>query len=429
MQVDVQRLEPCKVALNIQVPPERINQIADRVFDRYARRTTVPGFRKGKAPRKLAERYIDPAAVRQAALDQVIQDAYREALEQTGIQPYEQASVELNDFEEGQPLSFTATFPTRPEVELGEYQGIEVRRVVVPIGEPDVSNELLRVREQAARFEEVEEAAQDGDRALADIEVTREGEPVPGATHRNAWVLVGANFPEFDENMRGMSPGETREFDFEFPEEMEDAEHAGKPAHAVLRIDKVQRRVVPEEDDDFAKSVGYDGLEALRADFRKQLEEAARKQADDFVERDLLAEVTKRSTIHFPQSMVDEEVAHRMDSLLKGLERRGITMDDYLVYQKKRLADLEGEFAEEARQVITNTLVLTRIAHDNTISVSQAEIEAELQRRAAESGADPQVMKQVMQDQGEMNRLTNSVFMRKILDYLKSVSVVKEASG
>src|ERR1051326_5429028 len=107
MQVDVQRLEPCKVALNIQVPPERINEIADRVFDRYARRTTVPGFRKGKAPRKLAERYIDAAAVRQAALDQVIQDAFQAALKETGIQPYDQASVELKEFEEGQPLAFT----------------------------------------------------------------------------------------------------------------------------------------------------------------------------------------------------------------------------------------------------------------------------------------------------------------------------------
>jgi FKBP-type peptidyl-prolyl cis-trans isomerase (trigger factor) len=115
--------------------------------------------------------------------------------------------------------------------------------------------------------------------------------------------------------------------------------------------------------------------------------------------------------------------------LLKGLERRGIEMDAYLAYQKKTLADLETQYAEEARQVITNTLVLSRIAHDNDISVSQAEVDAELQARAAEAGADPKVMRQVMQDQGEMNRLTNSVFMRKVMDYLKGVSVIKEVNG
>jgi len=136
----------------------------------------------------------------------------------------------------------------------------------------------------------------------------------------------------------------------------------------------------------------------------------------------------KRSHVHFPQSMVDEEVAHRMDTLLKGLQRRGIEMDAYLVYQKKSLADLEAEYAEEARRVITNTLVLSRVAHDNDISVSRAEIEAELKARAQAAGADPKVMQQVMQDQGEMNRLTNSVFMKKVMDYLKGVSVVKEAA-
>jgi trigger factor len=428
MQVDVQQLEPCKVALNIQVPPEQITQTIDNVFNRFAKRTTVPGFRKGKAPRKLAERYIDVDAVREAAMDQVIQDAYQAALKETGIQPYDQASVELKEFEEGQPLAFTATVPTRPEVELGEYKGIEVRRVVVPIGDAEVAQELQRVREQSARFEEVEEEAADGDRVQAKVEVTLDGEPVPEQSAENAWLLLGTNFPEFDQHLRGVKPGESREFDFTFPAELEDPERAGKLAHASVQVQHVQRRIVPAEDEEFAKSVGYESLEALRADFRQQLQKAADEQADDFVERDLVNEVVKRSTVHFPQSMVDEEVAHRMDTLLKGLERRGIDMDAYLAYQKKSLADLEAEYAEEARRVITNTLVLSRVAHDNDISVSKAEIEAELKARAQAAGADPKVMQQVMQDQGEMNRLTNSVFMKKVMDYLKSVSEIKEAT-
>jgi trigger factor len=426
MQVDVQQIEPCKVALNIQVPPEQISQTIDTVFNRFVKRTTVPGFRKGKAPRKLAERYIDADAVRDAALDQVIQQAYQEALKETGIEPYDQASVELKEFEEGQPLAFTATVPTRPEVELGDYKGIEVRRVVVPIGDAEVRQELQRVREQSARFEEVPEPSADGDRIQANIQVTMGGEAVPEATADHTWLLVGANFPDFDQHLRGVAPGEEREFDFTYPADMEDAERAGKQAHASVEVERVQRRIVPAEDDAFAQSLGYENLEALRADYSKRLEDAAQTQADEFAERDLVAEVVKRANVQFPQSMLDEEVAHRIDTLLKGLERRGLTMDTYLAYQKKTLADLEAQYAEEARQVITNTLVLSRIAHDNDISVSQAEVEAELKARAAEAGADPKVMREVLQDQGEMNRLTNSVFMRKVMDYLKSVSVVKE---
>ncbi len=283
------------------------------------------------------------------------------------------------------------------------------------------------MREQSARFEEVQEPSADGDRIQADIQVAIDNEPVPEATADHTWLLVGANFPDFDQHLCGIAPGESREFDFTYPADMEDAERAGKQAHASVRVERVQRRIVPAEDDAFAQSLGYESLEALRADYRKRLEEAAQQQADEFVERDIVAEVVKRSNVNFPQSMVDEEVAHRIDTLLKGLERRGLTMDTYLAYQKKTLADLEAQYAEESRHVITNTLVLSRIAHDNDISVSQAEVEAELKTRAAEAGADPKVMREVLQDQGEMNRLTNSVFMRKVMDYLKSVSVIKEA--
>jgi trigger factor len=427
MQVDVQRLEPCKVALNIQVPPEEISRTVNSVFDRFAKRTTVPGFRKGKAPRKLAERYIDADMVREAALDQVVQNAYQEALRETGIEPYEQASVELKEFEEGQPLSFTATVPTRPEVELGEYQGIEARRVVVAITEEDVSRELLRIREQAARFEDVQEPADDGDRILCSIQVAVEGQPVPEASVENAWLQVGTNLTEFDQNLRGMTPGETKEFDFTYPEDMENEALAGKPAHATVKVERVQRRSVPAEDEEFARSIGYESLEAMRATFREQLEEAARQQADDYLERDIVAEIVKRSTVHFPPSMVDQEVAHRIESLMSGLERRNLTMDAYLSHLDKSLAELEAEFAEESRQILTNTLVLSRIAHDNDISVSQEEVMEELNRRAQATGADPKVMRQVMQDQGEMSRLTNSVFIRKVMDYLKSVSNIKEA--
>jgi trigger factor len=208
---------------------------------------------------------------------------------------------------------------------------------------------------------------------------------------------------------------------------MENEALAGKPAHATVNVERVQRRNVPAEDEEFAKSIGYESLEAMRAQFREQLEEAARQQADDYLERDIVAEIVKRSTVHFPPSMVDQEVAHRIESLMSGLERRNLTMEAYLSHLDKSLADLEAEFAEESRQILTNTLILSHIAHDNDISVSKAEVEEELNRRAAAAGADPKVMRQVMQDQGEMNRLTNSVFIRKVMDYLKSVSKIKEA--
>src|SRR5439155_561191 len=235
-------------------------------------------------------------------------------------------------------------------------------------------------------------------------QISVDGERLPEESHASAWMLVGTNFPEFDQNLTGILPGETREFDFTYPEQMQNEALSGKQAHAVITAERVQHRVVPAEDDEFAKSVGAENLEALRAQFRQQLEEAAQRQADDFVEQELLAEVVQRSTVNFPQSMVDEEVAHRVATLIKGLERRNLTMEDYLAHHRKSLADVEAEYADEARQILTNTLVLSRIAHDNDISVADAEVTEELNQRAAAAGADPKVMRQVMQDQGEMSR-------------------------
>src|SRR5262249_44370037 len=154
---------------------------------------------------------------------------------------------------------------------------------------------------------------------------------------------------------------------------------------------------------------------------RRQLQEAAARQADDFVERDLLEQVVRRATINFPESMVDEEVAERMKALITGLERRRLKLEDYLRSADKDLAALEREYAEDARRQIQNSLVLLRIAEENDLRLEDAEIDAEVQRRAEAASADPVMFRRLMEDQGELDRLRNQVFFRKVLDYLKSV--------
>lgn len=428
IEVQKEQLEPCKVALNIQVPPEQVARTLDSVFTQFAKRVTVPGFRRGKAPRKLVERYIDQDAVKEAAVEKLVRDAYRQALEQTGIQPYDQASVESPEFLEDEAFRFKATVPLRPDVQLGDYQGIEVRRTEVSIGEGDIDRELARIREQAARFEELEEAAQEGDRLQASVRVTVEGQAVEDATAENAWLLVGSNFPEFDRGVLGIAPGEERTFTFTYPADVSDADRAGKQAEATVKAVKVQRRIVPELDDAFAQSLGHDTLDVLREEIRSQLKEAAARQADDFAERDLLEQVVRRATINFPESMVDEEVAERLDSLIKGLERRRLTMEDYLQSAGKDLAALEQEYAEDARRQIKNSLVLLRIAEENDLRLEEADVDAEIERRAQAASADSKMMRKLLEDQGEIGRLRNQVFFRKVLDHLKSVSNITEAA-
>jgi trigger factor len=431
MQVTVEQeqLEPCKVALKIRVPPEEVARAQDSVFKDYARHVTVPGFRRGKAPRKLVERMIDPGALKEEAVDKLIKNAFRQALEETGLRPYGQATVDSPEFQEDEAFSFQATIPLPPEVTLGEYQGIEVRRQLVPITEQMIAGELTRMREQAARFEEVQSAAQEGDRIQAGVKISVEGEVVEETKGDNTWLIVGANFPEFDQNVVGIAPGEERTFTFTYPADMADAAKAGKQAEAVVSVQRVQRRLVPELDDAFAQSLGHADLAELKGEIRRQLEEVAARQADDFLERDLLDQVVQRAQIQFPESMVDEEVAAGMDGLIRDLERRRLKLEDYLQSAGRTLADLEGELAEDARRKIRNSLVLLKIAEENQIAVTPEDVDAEIRRRAQAVSADPAMMRRLIDEQeGEMDRLEQSVFFRKCLDFLKSVSKITEAA-
>jgi trigger factor len=431
MQVTVEQeqLEPCKVALKIHVPPEEVARAQDSVFKDYARHVTVPGFRRGKAPRKLVERMIDPGALKEEAVEKLIKNAFRQALEETGLRPYGQATVDSPEFGDDDAFRFNATVPLPPEVQLGDYREIEVRRQLVPITEQMIEGELTRMREQAARFEEVESAAQEGDRIQASVKISVEGEVVEEAQGENTWLIVGANFPEFDQNVAGTAPNEERTFTFTYPADMQDEARAGKQAEAVVAVKRVQRRLVPELDDAFAQSLGHADLAELKEEIRRQLEEAAARQADDFVERELLEQVVQRATIQFPDSMVDEEVAASMDGLIRDLERRRMKLEDYLQSANRTLADLEGELAEDARRKIRNSLVLLRIAEENKIAVTPEDVEAEIRRRASGVSADPAMMRRVIEEQeGEMDRLEQQVFFRKCLDFLKSVSKITEAA-
>jgi trigger factor len=428
VSVEQEQLEPCKVALQIQVPPEQVARTLDNVFARFARNVAVPGFRKGKAPRKLVERYIDPDAVKEAAVEKLIQDGFKQALEQTGLEPYDQASVEAPEFSDDEGFRFRATVPLRPDVQLGEYRGLQAKRVEVAIGEGDIDREMARIREQAARFEEVTEPARDGDRVHANVSVTVDGEVVTDASAEGAWLLVGGNFPDFDQGIIGIAPDEERSFTFTYPADMQDEARAGKQAQATVKAIRVQRRIVPEPSDEFAESLGHESLEEMRGEIRRQMQEAAKRQADDFLERDLLEQVVRNATIHFPDSMVTEEVAARTNNLIKNLERRRLTLNDYLASTRQDLATFEAELAEESRRQIRNSLILLRLAEAENIKLEPSDVDEEIERRAKAAKAEPSIMRRLLEEQGELDALQTELFFRKILNHLKSVSTITEAT-
>lgn len=432
--VQQEQIDDCHVALTIQVPPEDVQKAIESVFNQYARRTAVPGFRPGKAPRHLIKRFIDEERVREMALDQSLNRAYRDALKQANVDPYPHAEpqVELPE-EELKPeegFSFKATVALQPKVELGSLDGLSVRRVVVKITDEDVDRELDNWRERVATFQKTDEPAQDGDRIRAAVHVTVDGKVIPEMhLHDPTLMQVGANLEGFDEGIRGLKAGEEKTFEFTYPEDSESEELAGKTAVAGVHCVDVLRRTVPDADDEFAKKVGFDTLDALKARLKEMLQAQADVVADQEVNTDLISEVVGRATVHFPDEMLDREVSERMAELIRDLQKRGAQLEDYLAHRKIELSELQAELREQSRRTVTNTLVLLDLARDQGITVTEKDVEAEIKARAEVEGVKPSTLRRSLNDSGEMADLEHRIFLRKIAALLREKAEIKEVEA
>jgi trigger factor len=436
MPVEVQKeeLDACHVALTIGVPPESIRKAMESVFNQFAKRTNVPGFRPGKAPRHLMKRFIDESRVQELAVERALGDAFREAVKQAGVEPYSEVEpqVELPE-EEVDPekgFSFKATVTLQPQVRLGDLEALSARRVVMAIGDEEVDRELGRLAEQAAAFQPVDDPAQVGDRVRATAEVSIDGEPVPDLSFPEPTLFeIGANLEEFDAGLRDLRAGEEKTFAFTFPEDLEDENLQGKQASARVSATEVLRRTAPEITEEFARLAGFESLEAMRARFREGLERQANALADQEMNEGLLQEVVRRSTVHFPQEMVEREVSSRLSNLLSALQKRSLTLDDYLAAEKKDLAQLQAELGEEAREALTHTLVLLEVARQNEIRVADAEVEQEVKRRAEAEDVKPSQLRRALNESGEIDVLRNRVFRRKVADFLRGKAEIREVAA
>lgn len=426
MQVTAEQTKPREVQLKIEIDAEQVNRTVEEVYREYARVTEVPGFRKGKAPLSLVERYISPDSVKRRAIEKIMPAAYEEALKQEDIEPYAEPDIEIIQFEKEQPFIFKASVPLPPIVELGEYKGIEVQRKVAEVTDDDVEAELKRLQDSYAKTEKVEgRGVSMGDYVVADIASAPEGEELGDV--RRSLIEVGSNLPEFDENILGLEADQRKTFALKYPEDYGDDQLKGKKVEFDVTVKDIRERKVPQLDDEFAKSVGeYQTLDELREDIRRQLTEAAEEEADRDVEHKIIEEIVSRSKVEFPDIMVEHEVYHDLQDLQRNLDRYRITMDVYLKRAGMTKDQLLERLRERARRRISTGLVLGEIAEKESLGVSNEEIDTKIDRVAAEFGAPRETVEAYLEARGGKDSLANQMLNQKIIDFLKSVSTIKE---
>jgi trigger factor len=421
MQITRSQAPNSTVQLEIELPPERLDRALDGAVRALARRTRIPGFRPGKAPRPVLERHLGPGVVLDEAVEHLMQDAYREALEQEDILPLSNAEVEIVQAEEGKPMIFKATVPVRPEVQLGDYTEFRFEPEIDTIDDARVDQVVEELRDQNATLAAVEDrGAKDGDYAVISFVGTRDGQPFDGGTSERMPLILGQDrlIPGFEANLVGLTVGATTEFDITFPDDYPEESLAGQVAHFSVELKELREKILPDLDDDFFAALGaFDSLDALRTDIRTRLEANALDRArHGFADR-IIEYAVANATVELPEVLIDQEVEVMHDEFKGSLARQGITEEAYLKAVEKSNEDLHADFRPNAERRVKTLLVLSKIADVEGIEVPDADVDAEVEQGRLRYAGDARLVSYFESERGRS-------FIRSTLRRSRVVEVI-----
>jgi trigger factor len=350
-----------------------------------------------------------------------MQDAYRQALVEKEILPLTNADVEVVQAEEGKPLIFKATVQVRPEVELGDYRNFPFKPEIDTIDDGRVDTVIDELRDQNASLSPVEDrGAQNGDYAVVKFEGSRDGEPFEGGATERMPLIIGEDrlIPGFEDNLVGMSVGDTKGFDITFPDDYGEASLAGKPAHFEVELRELREKILPDADDDFARSMGdFADLAALRTEVTGRLKRNALDKArHGFADR-IIEYAVANATLDLPDVLIDQEVEVMHDEFRGSLARQGITEEAYLKVSNKTDADLHTDFRPDAEKRVKVLLVLSKVAEAEGLTISDADVQEEVERGRTRYAGDPKLIRYFESTRGR-NFIRSTLRRSRIVEQL-----------
>ncbi|MEW6770299.1 MAG: trigger factor [Bacillota bacterium] len=433
MRATAERLENSTVLLEVEVEAERFSQAVERACRKLARDVAIPGFRKGKVPRVILERYLGKDRLYHEAATLVVGEAYPAAVKDAGIEPVSQPELEVVEAEEGKPLVFKAKVEVKPEVKLGEYKGLEVTRRAKTVTPEDVAAELERLRDRYARLVTVEDGAVAKDDIVKiDYEGTIDGEAIPGGAAKGKEVEVGLGYlvPELEEALIGMRPGETKEVKVVFPSDHREETLAGKEAVFKVTVRAIRRKELMPLDDEFAKEVSeFDTLAELKADLENKLREAVVEEVDLAVRQEVVRKAVANAEVDLPPSMVAGQVEELMEDIIATADGRGVSPDRLFVLLKTTPEGLRERIRPDAERNIKTRLVLDAIAEAEGLTVSDAEMDEEIVKLAALYRQKPEEVRTAFEESGRLAFIRQKLLRDKTIQFLVDNARVIEAEA
>ena len=421
MQITTTPAPKSTVIVEVQVPAERLTRAVGEATRALSQRTRVPGFRPGKAPRGVLEAVLGHGAVLDEAVDRVVNQAYRDALVEKEILPLTNADVEIVQAEEGKPLIFKATVPVRPEVRLGDYRSFNFKPEIEPTDNPKVAKVIEELRDQNASLSPVEDRpARKGDYAVIKYDGTRDGAPFEGGSTERMPLIIGEDrlIPGFEDELVGLSVGDTKGFDITFPADYAEESLAGQKAHFEVELRELREKILPDEDDEFARSMGdFADLATLRAEVRKRLERNALDKARHVFSDRIIEYAVANATIDLPDVLVEQEVEVMHDEFRGALARQGISDEAYEKVTGKSHVDLHADFRPDAEKRVKVLLVLSKIAETEGLVVDDAAVDAEIARGKERYARDQKLVKYLDSERGR-NYIRSTLRRSKVVEKL-----------
>ena len=418
-------VETNKYELEIEISAEDFEAAIEKAYLKARKNIAMPGFRKGKAPRKLIEKEYGEQVFFEDAVNLLYAPVGNGAVEESGLELVTRPEVEVTEISKENGVKLKATCITKPEVEVKDYKGIEVEKVVNPVTDEDINKQLDALREKNVTVETVDDrAAENGDDVVIDFEGFKDDVAFEGGKAEDFTLSLGSGqfIPGFEDQIVGHNAGEDFDINVTFPDEYQVKELAGAPAVFKIKLKSISKKVMPELDDDMVKdSTEFDTVDEYKADVKKKLEEANEKHADSEVEAKIFDKVIENMTAEIPQVMFDNRVNEMISELEQRLAPQGISLDLYMQYTGQTIDTVKKAYAEQAEKQVKLRLALEKIAKLENIEVTEDELKAEFDKLAEAYKLDVDQIKQFIHD----DDLKKDIAVGKAVDLIKDAAVIK----
>ncbi|MCE5091485.1 trigger factor [Staphylococcus chromogenes] len=416
--------------LQVTVPAEEVDKALDQAFKKVVKQINVPGFRKGKVPRPIFEQRFGVEALYQDAVDILLPKAYSNAVEEAGINPVDQPEIEVTQIEKGKEFKFDATVTVEPEVELGDYKGLEIEKQDTELTDEEVETTINQRLEAMADMVIKEDGkVEEGDTVNLDFDGYVDGEQFEGGQTDGYDLEIGSGMfiPGFEEQLVGLKVGEEKDVEVTFPEEYHAEELAGKPATFKTKINEIKTKEVPELDDELANELDSEAntVDEYKENLRKQLAESKATEAENVQKEEAITKATDNAKVDIPDAMIKTEEDRMLQEFAQRLQQQGLNLETYFQISGQSEEDLRGQMKEDAEQRVKTNLTLAAIADAENIEASDEDVEKELETMSSQFGISVDDIKATL---GNTDIVKNDVRVKKVIDLLVNEAKFVEAT-